>query len=362
MSTIYDVAKKAGVSPSTAARVLRNKGSASAKARKAVLRASKQLGYVPNATARNLRLQRSRTIGMLCWDISHAVPGLMMRGAFDACHPEGYHFMFGNSYDIPEEGIALLETFRQNKVVGVIVMVPMREESELNSALVETASAGIPMVLLERAPDGLDADEVVVSDWVKAGRDAVEHLVSLGHERIAMIAGTEGILTGDDRVAGYRQAMAAHGLSVGDAYLVRCDFSDFTEAGGERAMRRLLELPVPPTAVFTATDMMALGAVKACRQRGVRVPEDISLVGTGIDDMAYARLVRPRLTLMSMPYYEAGRAAGARLLARIRGNNGPRQTIMLESKLVVRESTATPRKEVFNEAKEPVTNGAGGNR
>ena len=208
----------------------------------------------------------------------------------------------------------------------------------------------------------LDADEVIVSDWVKAGRDAVEHLVSLGHKRIAMIAGTEGVLTGDDRVAGYRQAMAAHGLSVGGGYLVRCDFSDFTEAGGERAMRRLLELPVPPTAVFTATDMMALGAIKACRQRGVRVPEDISLVGTGIDDMAYARLIRPRLTLMSMPYYEAGRAAGARLLGRIRGDNGPRQTIVLESKLVVRESTAAPTKEVVEETREPVTSGTRGNR
>jgi len=357
VTTIYDVAKKAGLSPSTVARVLRNKGSASAKARKAVLRAAKELEYVPNVTARNLRLKRSHTIGMLCWDISHAVPGLMMRGAFDACYPEEYHFMFGNCYDVPEEGMALLETFRQNKVAGIIVMVPMRAESDLNAALIEAASAGIPMVLLERAPDGLDADEVIVGDWVKVGRTAVEHLASLGHERIAMIAGTEGVLTGDDRVAGYGQAMAAHGLSVGDGYLVRCDFSDFTEAGGERAMHRLLELPVPPTAVFAATDMMALGAIKACRRRGVRVQENISLVGTGIDDMPYARLVTPRLTLMSMPYYEAGRAAGVRLLARIRGDNGPRQTIMLESKLVVRESTAAPKKEVVKEPRQTVASG-----
>ena len=338
MTTIYDVAKKAGVSPSTAARVLRKKGSASAKARKVVLRAAKDLDYVPNVTARNLRLNRSHTIGMLCYDISHAVPGLMMRGAFDACHDEKYQVMFGNSYDVPEEGIALLDMFRQNKVAGIIVMVPMRAESELNAALVEIASAGIPTVLLERAPDGLEVDQVIVSDWIMAGMTAVEHLVSLGHETIAMIAGTEGILSGDDRVAGYLQAIANHGLSVGNGYLVR---GDFMEDGGERAMHELLSSPNPPTAVLVANDLMALGALDTCRQCGVEVPADVSLVG--IDDMPYGRFVRPRLTTISIPYYEAGRAAGTRLLARIRGDRGPRQTIMLESKLVVRESTAAPK-------------------
>jgi LacI family transcriptional regulator len=345
MATIYDVARKAKVSASTAARVLRDKGYASEDARKAVLRAAKELGYMPDMNARNLRLKRSRAIGMLCSDVSHPVPGLMMRGVFDVCHPEGYHLTFGNAYHDPEEEIALLDTFRQNKVAGIIIMVPMLACSILNGALVETASSGLPMVILERAPDGVDADEVIVGDWVKCGRLAVEHLVSLGHRKIAVIAGNEGVLTGDERVAGYREALTRHGLQCPDEYLVRCDFKDPTEEGGICAMHQLLTLPDPPTAVFAATDMMALGGIEACRQRGLSVPKDMSFVGSGIDD-CYMRLVKPKLTLMAMAYYEAGRAAGNRLLARIRGDRGPRQTIMLESKLVVRESTAPPKEDL----------------
>jgi len=337
MVTIRDVAEKAGVSRSTASRALQNKGYASREARTAVRRAAKDLGYVPNATAQNLRLKRSQTVGILVWDISNPLAGLAARGVFDACHKEGYHITFGNTYGAPEEAVALLEGFCHNRVAGIIAVAPVQAESKLSAALANIVSAGIPLVLVDRAAQSLEVDRVV-SDWIKGGKLAAEHLISLGHRKIAMIAGPQEISSLEDRVKGYLQTMSDHGLAVGDEYLVRCDF---TEAGGKMAMKKLLAVPSPPTAVFVANDLMALGAVEACRNHGLQVPEDISIVGH--DDTPYARLLRPRLTTVSAPYYDVACWCGTRLIARIRGDKGPKLTITLEPKLVVRESTAVPK-------------------
>ena len=334
MVTICDVAKKAGVSRSTTSRVLGNKGYASGKARRAVREAAEELGYVPDATARNLRLRRSQTVGILVWDISNPLGGIAARGVFDACHREGYHITFGNTYDVPEEAVALLETFRHNRVAGIIAVAPVQAERKLSAALAKVVSAGIPLVLVDRAAEWLEVDRVV-SDWIKGGGLAVEHLISLGHERVAMIAGPEEVLSLEDRVKGYLRTMEKHGLDGGDEYVVRCDFS---KEGGKTAMEKLLALPSPPTAVFVANDLMALGAIEACHDWGVKVPKDMSIVGH--DDTPYARLLRPQLTTVSAPYYDVAYWCGTRLIARIRGDDGPRLTITLEPKLVVRESTA----------------------
>jgi len=337
MATICDVAKKAGVSRSTASRVLQDKGYASAKARAAVRRAAKDLGYMPDVTARNLRLRRSQTVGILVWDISNPVGGIAARGVFDACKNEGYHITFGNTYGVAEEAVALLETFRHNRLAGIIAVAPIQAESKLKAVLAAIVSDGIPLVLVDRAAEWLEVDRVV-SDWVKGGELAVEHLVSLGHERIAMIAGPRGISSLDDRVEGYLRTMGKHGLAVFDQYLMRCDFS---KAGGKMVMERLLDSPPVPTAVFVANDLMAVGAIEACHDRGVKIPKDLSIVGH--DDTPYATIVRPELTTVSAPYYDVAYWCGTRLIARIRGEQGPRLTITLEPKLVVRESTATPK-------------------
>ena len=329
MSTIREVAERSGVSVATVSRVFNDYPDVSAATRERVLAAARDLEYAPSAAARTLVGRRSQLVGVGIFtgyehpDIEHPFFQDVLVGLKHGVGARGYDVLLFAS----EQPGAYLRRARHHRVDGVVLWGVDSKDPELR-ALVD---AGIPLVTVDLVAEGPRATWVT-SDSIEGGRLAVRHLRELGHRRIATIAGLpQYTKPGADRLRGYREEMQAAGLPM-----VERD-GDFYADSGEAAMRELLALPEPPTAVFAASDLMAFGAIKAIVAGGLRVPEDISVVG--FDDIAAARLAHPRLTTIRHDKVALGLAAAQALVDEIEGSAGRPPPVTLPVELVVREST-----------------------
>ncbi len=331
--TSRDVARLAGVSRTTVSLVLNNVPNAriSPETRRRVLEAARQLNYHPHAAARSLVSRRAMTLGLILCQTPEQVfadPFLpqVLLGINSVAQEHGYRILLETVAHPDDNGYASLAL--EKRTDGIILSGPRSDDHALRALHEE----GFPIVLLGQLRD-TDIPFVDV-DNVQAAHMAVEHLIELGHTRIGII--TNGPLhytASADRLEGYRRALAAHGIPVDERLITT---GAFREESGREAMERLLDLPEPPTAVFAASDAIALGAMVAIRRRGLRIPDDIALVG--FDDIPLAAYVNPPLTTVRLPAYELGREA-ARLLINIVEVRTPESTrILLETTLVVRES------------------------
>jgi LacI family transcriptional regulator len=327
--TIRDVARAAGVSTATAARALGGYGHASPAARRKVTESARRLGYRPNAVARALVSRATTTVGLVVGDIENPFFAAAARGLSDAMDAEGYTVLYANADEDAERERRAVDALRARQVDGMVV-VPAPGASP--GHLADLVAAGIPLVLLDRMVAGVDADSVLVRNTAGAA-DAVAHLTGLGHRRIGVVSDLPEITSSAERIAGYRRALRAAGIEP-DPSLV--SIGGPTQADGEAAARRLLDRSDRPTAVFTANNFMTVGALRAARALHLRVPDDLALVG--FDDLDWTTLVEPPVTVVSQPVAELGRAAGERLLARLRGEDGPARRIRLPARLIVRGS------------------------
>ena len=327
--TIREVARAAGVSQATAARALGGYGYASPDTRRRVTEAASSLGYRPNGVARALVSRATHTIGLVVGDIENPFFAGAARGLADVLEPEGYTVLLANSDESAEREMRAVETLRDRRVDGMVV-VP----AEIAAAphLTELVDSGVATVQLDRAARGLPADAVMVDNEVGARR-AVEHLVGLGHTRIGIVSDRPAVSSSADRIQGYRTALRTAGLhpereleSVGGS----------TQAEGFAAARRLLSAPDRPTAVFTANNFMTVGTLLAIRELGLRVPQDVALVG--FDDLDWTTLVEPAVTVIAQPVAALGRMAGERLLRRLGGDEAEPRAIRLHTELIVRGS------------------------
>jgi len=329
--TTHDVAARAGVSQPTVSLVLsRNpKARVAADTRKRVLKAAEELGYRPNVVARSLVRRRSYAIGLVVPDLANQFFAHVVSGAQRVAVEEGYAVLL-----CEQRGTGIdqhLEALRARQVDGIIL------DAAGASAIPEELLDGINVVLIDQPSERWPG---VVSDAEGAGRMAAEHLIGLGHRRIAFIGPSTDVHSFRMRERGFTRAARAAGVPI-DTDLFRR--ARATVAGGHAAMRALLALPTPPTAVFCANDLIALGAYKACAQAGVSIPGDISIVGC--DDIEFAQLVTPELTTIAVPARELG-ARAARLLVRdLAGDPAPpsQHSRPLPVRLVTRGSTSTPR-------------------
>lgn len=334
--TIYDVATEAGVSVATVSRVLNDTGyPVRPETRRRVLEAVAKFDFRPNDLARSLLLKSTRTVGLAIPDIANPYYPLISRGVEDVASAHGYTVVLGNTDRDAAKSERYIDTMLQKQVDGIILA---GGGTDFTRASERFARRGTRVVFIGRPGPPWPSVRVPNTDAAAA---AIEHLVGLGHRRIAFIGGAPALTSAQDRLEGYRRSVAAHGLDDDERLCAR---GDFTEAGGYRATAQLLALSRPPTAVFAANDRMAIGALAAAHDAGRRVPDDLSLVG--FDDIPMASYLRPALTTVALPGYEMGAAAMRLLLEELArepgADGGPPPAVALEAGLVVRDSTAPP--------------------
>ena len=326
-----DVAERARVSVSTVSHVLNGTRKVSEGTRGEVLAAVEELSYRQNLLAKGLKTRRTYTIGLLISDIQNSFFTQVVRGVEDEALSRGYHLFLCNTDEDPGREDEYITELAKKRVDGLMVAPSMRRGDHAGRLLDE----GVPFVFVDRDVEGVEADVVSVDN--RAGmRLIAEHLVGLGHRRIAMISGPLDKASGYERHLGLRDALADLGVELDDS-LVR--FGDFRTSSGREGARELMGLPSPPTALVTANNQMTLGALLTVNEMGLSVPDDVSVVG--FDDPEWAPLTGPPLTTLAQPTYEMGVKAAEMLLDRIEtGPDEGSRKVLLDPWLVVRKSTA----------------------
>jgi LacI family transcriptional regulator len=335
--TIRDVARAAKVHPGTVSRALNEETRAlvNQKTAERVLRAADRLGYRPNRIARGLKTSRSHTIGVLIPDITNPLFPPILRGIEDRLDEQGYTSLIVNTDNDAERELARLEAMRARQVDGLI-SATARLDREL---VAEIAAAGTPLVLVNRSLEDGSVPSVTVNDR-QGVRLAVEHLAELGHRRIGHVGGPQNLSTGHRRHLGFLEAMAAAGLDAPDENLRFGRW--FIEEEGARVCAELLDSASDLTAIVAANDLLAIGCYDTLEARGLRCPQDISVVG--FNDMPFIDRLPPPLTSVRVPQREIGIVAADLLLQRLADGSQTAREILLEPTLVIRGSTAPPRR------------------
>jgi DNA-binding LacI/PurR family transcriptional regulator len=328
-ATIIDVARRAGLSKSVVSRVMRDEPSVSAASRVAVIAAAKSLGYRANAVARYLVQRRTFNVGVMVSDLHNIFFAEVLDGLYSAAADRGYRTLITTGNRDPAAEERALEQLLELRADGVVLA-----GARLSAEVVSAAARAIPVALVGSDLRLKDVD-VVVDDDFKGAVLAVEHLVGLGHRDVAMIDGGQGAGAAERR-AGYQAAMAAAGLSLRG----RVEPGDFTERGGYEGARRLLKGTARPTAIFASNDQSAVGALDAINEFGLRVPQDVSLMG--YDNTALAALGHISLTTIHQPRNRIGEMAMKAVLRRIEHPGVPARRHVLAPKLIVRDTTAQP--------------------
>ncbi|WP_426454923.1 LacI family DNA-binding transcriptional regulator [Paenibacillus sp. S-38] len=331
---IIDVARAAGVSPATVSRVLNNRELVKEKTREKVLQAIRDMNYHPNAAAKQLRSQRTMTIGVIVPDINVSLFAEIIKGVQNKAESKGYHVIicdYSGRKGREQEYFALLH----NRTVDALIFVSPEMPSEV---LAEEADKGFTIGVIGRQI-GHDSIPCCCTDNVEFSMEVVGHFVRQGHRRIAFISGYQEATDAYERLEGYMKALHRHGLGFEPELIEKGDFS---EESGYRALLRLREKGIPFTAVYTANDEMALGVYKACGERGIHIPDELAVFG--VDNNRISRYITPNLSSVEQPGYLMGSMLAEKLIA-ILGEDKPGSggmtagPIEVKSRLIIRESS-----------------------
>ncbi|MBK8023108.1 MAG: LacI family DNA-binding transcriptional regulator [Chloroflexi bacterium] len=333
MPTIQDVAELAGVAAITVSRVINNKGYVREETRRKVAEAIAELGYVPNTLARGLRVKQTKTIALILTDITNPFFTILARGVEDVANQAGFSVFLCNTDESEAKQMEYLRALLQRQVDGIL-LVPARST---NVPIDLIRNQGAEVVVIDRRIPYSQVD-VIRCESVSSSYRLVTHLLELGHRRIAILTGPREVSTAEDRVAGYRAALADASIAFDEQYVTYGRYSQ--ESGYEMALE-LLKLAPSPTALFASNNFIATGAVRAVESAGLRIPEDISIVT--FDDMPETLVTKPFFTAIAQPSYEMGQQAAQLLLKRISGEKvGDFQEMILPTRLMIRTSSAPP--------------------
>jgi LacI family transcriptional regulator len=330
MSSIKDVARRANVSISTVSHVVNSTRFVSNSARMQVEAAIRDLDYVPSAVARSLKSNSTKTLGMLIPNCTNPYFAEIVRSVEDHCFGAGYTLILCNTDDEPRRQNVYLQVLSEKRIDGLII-ISTGNDKELLS-LVDGLT--IPTVLLDREISHGQCD-LVETAHMQGAMMATEHLLSLGHRRIACIGGPADLNSSAQRIQGWLKALQAAGLAEDASELVWN--SNFTSQGGFDTMKKVLASALKPTAVFVCNDLMGIGALSAAHEVGVQIPRDLSVVG--FDDIELAHFTSPPLTTVAQPKQKMGVMAVDMLLERIQSKREGSKQVLLQPTLVVRASS-----------------------
>ncbi|EGR4139750.1 substrate-binding domain-containing protein [Vibrio cholerae] len=329
MATMKDIARLAGVSTSTVSHVINKSRFVSDEIAERVNNAAQQLNYAPSALARSLKMNRTKTIGMLVTTSTNPFFGEVVKGVERSCYHQGYNLILCNTEGDNQRMKASINTLLQKRVDGLLLMCSTLEGERLD---VFDRYPDIPIVVMDWGPI-LFASDKIQDNSLQGGYMAAKHLIECGHKEIGCITGPLIRHQAQMRYEGYKRALAEARIAINPDWIVE---SDFECEGGYQAFEKLYERGKLPSALFVSNDMMAMGVIQAASQRGLRVPDDLSLIG--YDDVHIAKFMTPALTTIHQPKYRLGKAAVDTLLYRLENPDTTAQVVQLEPTLVVRNS------------------------
>ncbi|HAS4315136.1 TPA: substrate-binding domain-containing protein [Vibrio cholerae] len=329
MATMKDIARLAGVSTSTVSHVINKSRFVSDEIAERVNNAAQQLNYAPSALARSLKMNRTKTIGMLVTTSTNPFFGEVVKGVERSCYHQGYNLILCNTEGDNQRMKASINTLLQKRVDGLLLMCSTLEGERLD---VFDRYPDIPIVVMDWGPI-LFASDKIQDNSLQGGYMAAKHLIECGHKEIDCITGPLIRHQAQMRYEGYKRALAEAGIAINPDWIVE---SDFECEGGYQAFEKLYQRGKLPSALFVSNDMMAMGVIQAASQRGLRVPDDLSLIG--YDDVHIAKFMTPALTTIHQPKYRLGKAAVDTLLYRLENPDTTAQVVQLEPTLVVRNS------------------------
>lgn len=327
MVKMNDVAERANVSKATVSRVLRNPETVKKATRDKVLAIIEQLNYQPNILARHFRRSETNTILVVVPNIMNTVFSHILGGIEYAAGENGYRVLLANTNQQVEKEYEYLDHLKQRQVDGMILL-----SARMDKGIIAEVMKQYPVVLTADYLEGIAIPTVSI-DNVSSARTATEHLIKLGHSRVAHITGPLHLQVSQDRLKGYRQALLQTNLDVDNILIQEGDFS---HESGYNQMTKLLALEHPPTAVFSANDEMATGVIKAAKDYGLSVPEDLAVVG--FDNIKLSAIYDPGITTIAQPMFEMGKKAMELLLHQITGVEMTKRQYVLENELIIRDS------------------------
>lgn len=331
--SLKDIAQACGLSVMTVSRALRDTHVVSPQTRDRVLEAAREMGYVPNRLASSFGRQKTMTVGVVIPDIEHNIFPAVVKGIETILNDEGYHLSLCCSYDRSEKEYREMQALLERRVDGIILAPASTVESR--GAVDRARAMGCPVVFVDRLVPGVEADAVTVDDF-EGAYQIVTHLIQQGYRAITHIAGPEGVWTAEERLRGYRQAMARAKLKAAPENILR---GGLTVADGEAAMERILERRELPDAIFCVNDPTAVGAFKALRRRGLQIPETIGLAG--FSDTLESEIMEVPLTTVAQDAGLLGQHAARLLLGRMTDADAASPAIhqIVKTHLVIRRSS-----------------------
>jgi LacI family transcriptional regulator len=336
MTTIVEVAERAGVSIATVSNVIRGTRRVSPKLTERVQAAIRELNYSPNEIARSLKVRQTRMLAMVLPDITNPFFPEIIRGAEDTAFERGYFLMTANTDEQIGRERRIVAALRSYRVDGVLLASASGTDTSHLKSIID---AGVALVCLDRTVPGVKTDAVLL-DNVRGARECVRHMIQKGHRRIAIITGPLDVQTGRERLRGYEEALREADIPAEKSRILE---GDFRHDSGYRLGRQIMEQTVRPTAIFVCNGVMTLGVLKAFEELNIRCPKDIALAT--FDDLAVDSPFHPHLTTVVQPSYEMGARAASILIDRIEGHiSREPTTVRVAPTLIIRESTDAPHK------------------
>jgi len=327
--TIKDIAKEAGVSPQTVSRAINDKGEISPQTQERILRIAERMGYRPNSIARSLATRRTQNIGLVVPDVVNPFFAGVARGIEDAAHQANYNVFLCNTDENVERETSAIHSLEAQRVDGLILCSSRLSEPQL----LKLADRYQPLVLINRHIDHPQTGSVCVDD-AKGAEEAIRYLLQLGHRNIGLLAGPATSHSGRERLRGYKLAMSEYTPDLPPSWQLNCPPQ---VEGGQAAAQDLLNSTPELTALFGYNDLVAVGALRACKELGLDVPEDLAIIGC--DDISLAALVSPALTTIHIPTYNLGQQTMTLLLQMVDQVQEIPQSIVVSPHLVIRDSS-----------------------
>lgn len=331
MANIRDVAKKAGVSVATVSRVLNHPNTVSPTTMEYVLSVIKELNYTPNGLARSLALNKTNTIALLIPNILNPLYMEIVKGVEDVAHKKGYNTLLCNTEENQKKEADYIDMLIKRRVDGLILTASLLNKEEIQ----QIKKQDITLVMIGKNKN-VKHGSVVFTDYMLGGYIATKHLIEIGYKRIAHISGAVHQIENQEKRAGYEKALKENNLPVDKRYIVE---GNNEIEGGYLAAKKLLQFKCKPEAIFVANDLMAFGAIDAIKSEGLRIPEDIAIIG--FDNIEMSALVEPKLTTVTQPAYKMGLLSARLLFDHIENGDDEEhvhQEIFLQPKLKVRKS------------------------